>query len=78
MFGTVCVCALVHACFNVSVEAHYSSAVQVTTPTKVYLEYGYSKAKPFHRETWYVQILFTHAAHAFFFLHTLAADREAF
>jgi hypothetical protein len=30
---------------------------QITTPTKVYLEYGYSKAKPFHRETWFVVAL---------------------
>ena len=30
---------------------------QVETPSKVYLEYGYLKTKPFYRETWFVVAL---------------------
>ena len=33
------------------------STQQVETPSKVYLEYGYLKTKPFYRETWFVVAL---------------------
>ena len=33
------------------------SNLQVETPSKVYLEYGYLKTKPFYRETWFVVAL---------------------
>ena len=38
---------------NVLISIH----LQVETPSKVYLEYGYLKTKPFYRETWFVVAL---------------------
>jgi len=38
-------------------DTNFDPSVQVETPSKVYLEYGYLKTKPFYRETWFVVAL---------------------
>ena len=42
-----------HAMINLNETPRF----QVETPSKVYLEYGYLKTKPFYRETWFVVAL---------------------
>ena len=38
-------------------EKFFILSAQVETPSKVYLEYGYLRNRPFYRETWFVVAL---------------------